>query len=62
MTLKKVLLLVAALIVAAFVLTACAGATGRTAPLVLLVPPGPAGPAGPLLLYCRARFDLYRMP
>ena len=44
MTMKKVLLLVAALFVAAFVLTACAGAAGETGPAG---PPGPAGPAGP---------------
>ena len=41
MSLKRVLLLVAALVVAAFVLTACAGAPGE---------PGPAGPAGLLVL------------
>jgi hypothetical protein len=44
MSLKKVLLLVAALVVAAFVLTACAGAAGPVGPAG---PEGPAGPAGP---------------
>ena len=41
MTLKKVLLIVSALIVAAVVLTACAGQAGSAGQA------GPAGPAGP---------------
>ena len=47
MTFKKVLLLVGALIVAAVVLTACAGAAGPAGPAGPAGATGPAGPAGP---------------
>jgi hypothetical protein len=47
MSIKKVLLLVAALTVAAFVLTACGGAAGPAGPAGPAGAAGPAGPAGP---------------
>jgi hypothetical protein len=47
MTLKKVLLLVGALIVATAILTACAGQPGPVGPAGPTGPEGPAGPAGP---------------
>jgi hypothetical protein len=46
MSIKKVLLLVAVLLAAAFVLTACAGPAGATGPAGPAGPIGPAGPAG----------------
>ncbi len=47
MSVKKIVILVAALAITLFFLTACAGATGPVGPAGPAGPIGPAGPAGP---------------